>query len=486
MDSISYRGLPLNVVQSINWERTPQYSDDGITYRDTRWAAELICTLNPGAVSFAAASPPTAQAGQMPALTDVAIRNYLSQPRGQLVVKSLGNVVLSSPGLGGNGQPAACDTRGGPFVRALSVHEVAGERMWQVRLAFETYTRETPGKDVIISNRWSARQEINWQRIGQRIIEGTCIARGDFLRDSNIVGAPNLPGILDSFRNAFCAFSVPPNYQRTSVTVNVSADGQTANYTVVDTEQLFNKNGLVNTYVARVEARDTSWVWHGSWGRAALQAARPGLSAYLPSAWSFGLLPVPGIGAIAVTGSAAWNSMQALGPAIAAQLPKRYKCATVRVWGDRNAARPALTQLALAIASSRLGGRAPFDTTTQEIIVSGDTNNYVEVNWVISWDAQTTLFNAPAGAVIAPFTGATNGAGDTSFAAGVMQATEVSVDGYPGPVLTQKDGSTQTTPNNPPFYDKGTRGTDTALGRLVVQTLEGFNQPPASPAGVGG
>lgn len=506
MDFISYRGMPMRIIETIGVNREPMLDKGGdSTYVFTKWTGDLVTTYNPGALSARPNGAPGAvpfvgvpnnsplsglpgfasiNPGTMPAFTDATIRAFLEQPRGRLIISSLGQTVLDCPTV--NGILQVCDANNGPKVRVNSIQEVAGERMWRIHLTFEAAVNETPTPRVIVSNRWAASSRVSWQHTAERVIRGVCTVRGDLLRNAAFVAAPNT-GLIDSLRNAFASFSLPPNYQRTGVDVVVSPDGNSAAYTVTDTEQVFQKPGLVNTNVPRFEVKDTNWMWRGSWGKAAQQLSNQGMSAYMPSWWSY-LIPVPGAPWLAPAMSAFFNSTQATLQATAAQMPKRYMNCLVRAWGNRLQYRPQLTNLAMAIAAARLGQAAFFDTTTQEIVVSGDTSNYVDVSWTISWEYQTNIAGFPIGLFGIPLGPGVGGAGDRSFAGAIAQDTNMPTvadarnlpPGLTGPpVITQTSGNAV---NNPPFPgDSGTRGTDTALGRLVIQVLEAFDAAPAAP-----
>lgn len=484
MDFLSYNGLALNILQTNSIQREPILDPSDSTYLYTRWRGDFICTYSPGAINYQAnANPPVANGqgpnGTLPAVTDASIRAWLERPRGLLIIKSLGNVVLQSPATV-NGRQETCDATTGPILRVESIDEVQGERTWKIRLLFETCIRESPtgtlptaANGLIVSNRWSVTYDTNWQALTTRTYRGICTVRGDLLRDPNILAAPNT-GLIDSLRNVFAAFSVPQNFQRTAVNVVVTPDGNNAHYVVTDTEQLWNKVGLVSSNVPRVEAADANWIWYGSWGRAAVQAGNGVLGNML------GIVPGPwnGWGWFTLGRSLLSNGM----PAISAQLPKRYKQSIVRVWGNRNVPRTSLTLLALSIAMGRLGQTALFDTTASEILVTGDTSNYVTVQWTIHWDYQLQIAGFPLG-LSGIQLGPNAGPGDNTWAGSMVQSTDMTLtqNGAAGPVmLTQNAG------NNPPFFDAGTANPNsggtrgTFLQAAITQVLESFNTSPAA------
>ncbi len=126
--------------------------------------------------------------GSLPALTDAAIREFLSQPRGQLAISSLGNLVLVSPRTFA-GRPLSCDARNGPFVRVNNIIAIPGERLWEIELTFETCVIENPTPSLIISNRWTTEANVNWQHLTTRTYTGVVTVRSDALLNAGAEGA---------------------------------------------------------------------------------------------------------------------------------------------------------------------------------------------------------------------------------------------------------------------------------------------------------
>src|SRR6185369_11372922 len=109
MDLVSYRGIPMRIVQSLPHLRMPELDESRATYKWTRCDFSFIVTLEPAALSAIPAQlpdtgatiPNTAnaadfQAGRaaipptMPGQTDAAIRRFLEYPRGTLIIRSIG------------------------------------------------------------------------------------------------------------------------------------------------------------------------------------------------------------------------------------------------------------------------------------------------------------------------------------------------------------------------------------------------------------
>jgi hypothetical protein len=498
MDFISYRGLPMRVIQSLSWGKEPLLDQAGhTTYECSRYHGSLLVAYNPGAVSFPpgtnpAALPvpaptppnqielPPAGQGQLPAQTEVAIRNYLEQPRGQLIAMSAGNIWLKSPSDRTIASNSLGDVRNGPFLKVNTIQYSQGERLWKIHLNFETYVNENPSgvspenpfPPLILSNRWYATDDTNWQHLRTRIYQGTCTVRGDVL-------GTNVPpqNMIDGFRDSFAAFSVPLGMQRVKVHVTVTPDGNTAHYTVIDEEQLFNQN--FDSPAIRIETVDTTWMWTGSVRRAiaGIGGASRVINDLGPRSMQFGPFAI-------------FAQLRNLGGIISdasnqtrANLPKMYKNLVVRCWGNQLTPRTELVAYAIRVAVTRMGTTNLIDATTSEVSVSQDTNKFCQVSYTISWGQDIaanfiggnigTLYIATAelfGAGI----GNLNGAG--AFTNSIM--TDPDTRNINGLNVLQSQRLI-----NPPFpADSQTRGTASlpTLQVLLTQTLEGFNASPAA------
>jgi len=501
MNQIVYRNLVLNEIQSLVWQREPMFDPSNTTYECTRWSGSVIVSYNPGANSFAAGNPPVIQSGKFPAETDNAIRNYLEQPRGNLVVTSLGIDVVQTPEPG-----RVCDVRNGPYVRVNSIAQVQGERLWKIHLEFETYINEFPTErsnnnlpPIFVSNRWYCTDDINWQHLRTRMYQGVCTVRGDVLQQQDAESR-----YVDALRSQFAGFSVQDGFQRDRVHVTVNPDGNTAHYAIIDTEQLFSKSN--NCPAIRLEVMETNWLWKGSLGRAVSQVG--------------GWEGVTGRGITAATSlNVGWvfTELSNWGRAVQSNLPKAYKHVVVRCWGNQTTSRQALVVYAWNVANARMvqGGnpRPLIDTTTSETVISQDSNNFVQVSETINWgeDVNAGFFG--------PITGVPIIAAQQAFGANVFADVQEqfmrSVQGTPNFIANDANSVpitfTQTQRlNNPPFpAASGTRGSSALpsqsgyiarfpvvgapvvppiftparrpnLQTLLTQVLEGFNTPPAS------
>lgn len=500
MDFLSYRGLPMRILQSTVHERAPQHDKSNSTYECTRWLVSFLVTYNPEAISYHGLGGniiPQPLSGRMPVLTDTAIRKFLEQPRGQLIVRSAttpnmpyvglvnpntdpGSIVICSPtGAGAAMRP--CDARNGPFCKVNSIQEVPGERLWKIHLTFETYVNENTGYPFILNNRWSVHQDINWQHMSTRVYQGICTVNAALLNDpnftaaqTNALGLPGyIPNSLDSIRQSFAGFSVPVGFQRTFVKVEMTPDRNSAVYVVRDEQRHYNQPNALN--VPKIDVQDANYVQHGSWGRAVAQnMGQPPI----------GLNFTPFFGPILMGEEA----LRRAAGAIAANLPRFNRNVIVRVWGNPKIQRPDLVSIGLAVASNRMGGAPILDTTTSELVVTGDSNRLITVNWSCQWgrdNAFASFTNAIAAITAFFLPGLTGAPGGTSFASST--GTDLNVTAAVPAV-----GSFQLTPNivaNPPMGGRqagqgNTRsvlGSDTGnIAPLITQVLEGFNIAPGT------
>ena len=466
----------MSIIRSLGWEREPMFDASNTTYECTRIRGSLIVSYNPKAVSFRAvpnnpSAIPTAFDGRMPVQTDIGIRRFLEQPRGQLRVTSNDTDWLVSPVDFRNG-PKVCDVRNGPFVKVNSIAQIPGERLWQIHLEFETFINESPDvtgtsfPPLFLSNRWYAVDDTNWQHLRTRIYQGTCTVRGDVLQYQNqIADQPNNQKYIDYFRDQFCAFSVPLGFQREKVHVTVTPDGNTAHYTVVDQEQLYNKRGNQQIPV-RIEIADTSFTSLGGFAR--------------------GVTTVANIQTSILDWVTGFNRGPQVTAAIGVALSNMYKNVLVRVWGNQKHSRIELINIALSMAQSRMGIVSPvLDTTLSEIIVTANSDNFAQVNYTIRWGPGMQLPQLLESAAVLW--------GNILLGPGVLAG--------PGPGRTfqesiARNGNTfgggishsqSVRSFNVPFPgSSGTRGTSATYGAnplfcLVTQALEGFDGTPAAP-----
>lgn len=519
MNLIFYRTMPLQVLRSNPWIREVVLDDSGTSYRHTKYTISAVVTYNPSSISYTpvggAVGPgrnarglgggpdtgvvPPVPGGQfvpntpfvqtvklpsparMPADTDVAIRRFLEFPRGQLFVYSTDllsgqptNLLLCSPVQTDQVSFAPCDANNGPFCKVNSIQEVAGERMWQIHLVFETCVYEDSLADrqlppILQSNRWSVNIDTNWQHLTTRVIEGIVHFRAD-----RLILAINP---AEFYRNVFATFTVPNGFQRKQVLCKTLPEGNKIAYRIVDAESPYQTNLTASLQSVRLEYTERSWMWQGSFGRALGQSL----------GWAADN-PITAMSAFTNPMSAGVVAAKALQFGLQ-QLPKRYKTVIARAWGNRNMTRRSLVSIAQSVASARMGTAGLIDTSTAETIITySSAQMMAEVQTTSKWS-----FSESAGMLalnlvnLQGFFGsdfAPQGVGDLTLQAFAGQDGDVQ-----GGFLRQQASGTNT-----PFpNDSNTRGTWALQGpgglndpqmfaRLATQTLENIGtQNPGAP-----
>lgn len=491
MSFIQYGQLNLTWIDTNEIVREPQYCEDGTTYRDTKWMIDVNCVFNPSAVSYTTqngniiANPPknlqifpvgvgpinvvqppsgvgqNFAGGSLPVLTDVSIRQYLSQPRRQLYVYVDNDgqapyLLLRSPTTA-NGYTS--DERNGPLVDVASVVWMNGLRSWLVRVRFTTYVNECTAQNPILSHRWTRRVETDEHHFAVLATEGEVI-----FRPTVMIPAGTWP---DQYRANF----FPPidrNFQREKVVVIPSSDGLKINYQVVDRENCFNLG--LNSVATKVEAYQTGWYKKQGANAAGLEAFDGGNFGGIAAATV--LSPFAGLGATArFAGGAAM-------PAVLGTAPQYYNHIIVRAWGNRNSARYDLYRLAMGIINTEIGHLLFSANGASEIIVTQDLlNKFVEVQGTFTAGAETTAL-----LITGAFGGAANPTGyqfmdalfHPSLGAGAAENLAANYNG-----LTQNINQGQA--GNPAFpYSAGSRGT--WQGQLIAQSLSNPCSLPPGPS----
>lgn len=279
---------------------------------------------------------------------------------------------------------------------------------------------------------------------------------------------------IDALRNEFCGFTIPRGFQRQEVRVSVTPDGNTAHYSVIDAEQLFCQD--TNCPTVRIEISDSSWIWAGSPGRAVAQMGGV-----------FGLGARAAAVANPLGNSTLWQFAVDMSNIVMANIPKAYRNILVRCWGDAVRERTTLVQFAMAVVRTRMGQLAPLlNTTTSELLVTQDTNNFVQCSYTFNWsnDVIAGLIGGPVG-VAAAGINQIMGTGTTEAQAAFNRGIEASPNTPTNMGTVSQPLPGTVPPVCPPFWGQGgVRSTqvfsDPNLGILITQILEGFDSVPAS------
>ncbi len=442
---ISYRGLSMQIVYTRNIGREVVMSRDGVAYETQKWTFDVDAIYNPAATSFAPDPAgdnvrlPAARRGVMAPTTDVAVRDWLNQPRGQLVYTLGGITLLSTPAPG-----YTSDARLGPLVERCDVKEIPGDKTFLVSLRITTHVNEGPrlslarGKagpsfHVLLSNRWREYVDQDQDYFVQRIVEGEAVFRVDELESRGHVA--------DNYRASVLP-PLAPNFARIAEQVVPSEDRSRLTYRVVDQEMPFN-NAALYPNVTRVEAYETRQVFAPCiWDALAL-----GLSTSIGNMVEANRRTTGPVGTGRVRGnverrdavvSAAVRGIIGITRAVA---PTLVSQALARVWGHRNCRRFDMAALAVAICYARIGPPTPDSTTSMQLSaeVSGKFVEFNVTHTRMKW-------------VLPIFSSAGN---DVPFNNTALFATDVAANDNTGNLLFQQNARN----NAPPPNSNGTRGT---------------------------
>lgn len=472
MQLLSYNGIILECLHTREIDRTAVFTEDKTTYLYTRWTIDVECVYHGGQTSYRAVGvgDPLPLAGEPPVLTDVAIRQYLMQPRKKLKVISGNETLLETP-RAGTVPPMVTDAANGPLPQSCRVERIPGEfTTWVVSFRIIAHVNECTGTDPMLSHRWSRAQSYSEDHFATVVTTGTARFRTDELLRQNLVA--------DDFRRSFF-HPVVPFYKRIHVEVSPHEDGAGVDYTLIDKEQPFGM-GTSNP-ATRVEGAVTGW--YGMTG--AIRAAGQGMQAAMNN--MMGAANAQGGGMTLDPIGTVWNFV--LGSAMVANnaalssLPKYHLNCCVRAWGNALAAKADLTKLALGVALARTNG-VTRARATQEFRLTHDLwGKFVEVEITLSWgdDLLPNLTAAfPLSAIItAAGQGLVNAWGSPSenaIVSLVSPASEaVAVTGLPGsPGILSNNAQYPPLPNA-----NGTRGTSTL--KLITAALQGTCTGPVTP-----
>jgi hypothetical protein len=348
--TISYGAVNLQLCSFEQISRTPIY--DGPTFKFYSCTFAIAGTLSPAATSYVSGpAGPTATPGFLGAQTDVAIRQYIMQPRRLLVVDIGGVEIMRSPATDPvTGSPLATDAYNGPVPRNVNVQEVLGSKTFLVSFVVEVFLNECNADqpNVVLSHRWTMEDIVEMPHyLTTRIISGWATLRTDWM-----IAAGFAP---DDFRAAFF-HPVLPVMQRQRATISVSEDGASLQYTLVDQERTYNIGILQN--VTDIKASHNAQVGKLSVdeviipvgriasrtiGRAGGALAQGGLNFISGGAGALGHL---GAGALDV------------GLTVMQLMPRQMDNITVQVWGNANSSRNVLNNIALQVAFGRLAQTA--------------------------------------------------------------------------------------------------------------------------------
>jgi hypothetical protein len=385
--TVQYGGVELE----LTWcelDRKPVLSDDGTTMECVEYIFDVLTVYNPAATAYDAKNirannVPFKNNKSFAGSTDIALREYLSQPRRKLIVK-YGDAAaefptfLESPRRGPSGD-VPTDAKGGPFCDVMSIKEHFGTKTWLMHLRFRTYVACGDSPSPILSHRFRKTVDIDQDYYTTIITEGEVVFDVGRLWD-----AEQSP---DFYRSQF--FTAPPgNFKREHINVDISSDNSTAKYTVIDRSQAFNLG--TSSPATRVEAHITTGYSQGSRINATASAVGNAGQAGINALQNISTDPIHDAGvAIGFIGNAAGGGVAAYNSVA----PRYYVSATCRAWGSETSRRRDLLNLCFGIITARLGTPDFFSqSNTTEITVSQEiTGKYVEVNMMLRWTQEAMV-----------------------------------------------------------------------------------------------
>lgn len=284
-----YDNIVLPVSELLDYSRENVY--DGPTYIGTRVHISIRSVYNPSAVSYAADSAfprflvPIVQKGGSPAVTEATIAFDLEQPRKLLIFVVGGQVLFQSPMFRPDTKLYHCDAKYGPLPIRRRVSEIIGRKTFLVDFSIEAFVNESGNRTdgqmppVILSHRWTRRQDIDENFFSTVTTNGHAIFRTDVLayfRKLKVgaaagtrTGAPNFQDrfpatsvLPDDFRS-FLFHPVPTKFRRVAVSVTPSEDHTQLEYMLIDRQQAFAwPKGVARMHATQTVSSTTGMLQH--------------------------------------------------------------------------------------------------------------------------------------------------------------------------------------------------------------------------------
>lgn len=339
MTSIEYGGIVFTVIKTLAYKRQPIW--DGPNYLYTRHKFHVRGVLNPLATSYdwgggpalLGITPPVAPVNAP--ITDGWIRQQLAKERQQLIVRNGDTIVLQSPR---PGFPVDCSF--GPFPSTYDVVYCGGIKTYLIEFAVETDIDESylygdtklgpsPPR-TMLSHLWSITDGMTLDYFTTRTIRGHAIFNAEQL--------VTLGANADDFR--YYLFHATPNgMRRDQIEVNITEDGTTCEYTIVDREVYAPLT--TNRFISRIEATH----------RVSLDRTDPVLAEIQKI---FGAALTAGGAVGARPGHDVASGVRAAAMATYQNMPKLTHHIHVKVFGNNNASRDTLRAVAVRIMVRRL------------------------------------------------------------------------------------------------------------------------------------
>lgn len=453
MSYLKYNSVILEIIDTQEMRRESVLDPTGCQYLYTKWTIDVHCIFNPQATSYKDI-PFGSSKGQLPAITDRAIRDRLLQPRKTLILKDGGpddRTILETPAAG-----YSTDANNGPVPEECTVLAVHGTKTWAVRFRITACVNSCTSVPVVLSHRWKQYTEMDQDYFSMRVTEGEV-----HFNTARMIADGAYP---DDFRRDFNHL-IPSDCRREKVDVMPSDDGASLKYRLIDREMAFCLGK--ETHCTRIEAYQTMF-WSQVGFKAGLGRALVGGG---PAA-ARSVIASPLVAPLTVLGFAA----ESLLAGAIADIPQFYDHILIRVWGNKDHSRlKMMHSVAFPLAFARLG---PIDGSKEsELIVSHELHGkFVEV--------QLTHKRGPELGTLAVVSAVPIPGIPPGFVAGLVDwPTRVGV-AFSHESEEERAGllfHRSAIGNPPPPRASGTRGT--LAVRLVTQALHNScSVPPAPPS----
>jgi hypothetical protein len=232
-----YNNIELQMVVVKQFSHEVVHDDSGSDFLYMKHVLEVEGRLNAHATSYLPAGDdgmPQQQDGQLPAVTEKAIRHALSEPRKPLFFSTGPNQdLLVSPALG-----RQRDAKDGPIPEVIAVSEMVGTGLFAIRVRVVTWLAECPADPPkpFVSCRWEQSHDIDKDFYTTITTSGVAYFRHDLIETAQI------NGYADFLRSQL----IPPMplwFRRESMWFAVSPIGDKIAFRVVDRRMPYSLGG---------------------------------------------------------------------------------------------------------------------------------------------------------------------------------------------------------------------------------------------------
>lgn len=350
MAELTYNGIELKMLRTINFASEPVMSFDDVDYLYSHITIECVGVWSP---------PLDIQSGSpVPLGLQMAARlkEALEVPRKHLLFTVSGQTVIDLPA-----NLVECDSNNGPKPISARVLQITGDKTAIVSFAIECWDSDC--SNTVLSNAWTVRTETTQDAFTVRYIDG--MAKLD-------AAQVNLEGVTaDNFRKSYFP-ACPTQFKRDVISATLSTDATELEYHVVDTELALaiGADGVGGRNISRIEGMVTAGVERNigdfaRWTAAISGELGKGTGGWFnPGAWPFMALSV------------ALNTYNAIAT-------NKANC-SVRVYGNRLAIKQDMIDVACAVAMERLffGPFIGSTNTADTVLASAYMTQSVSERWV--------------------------------------------------------------------------------------------------------